>query len=397
MALPCRYVSSVNPHIMAGGHYKISTGHIDSKFGISIHQMRHVERLIKSLNINVEGIHMHTGSDILDVDVFLNGAEILFELALDFPNLEYIDFGSGFKVAYKPDDVTTDIKLLGKKMTARYKKFCKDYGREIQIHFEPGKFLVSEAGYFLAKVNVIKQTTATVFAGLDTGFNHLMRPTLYEAYHHITNLSNPHGKQRVYTVVGYICETDTFAWDRPLKEVNEFKDQNLCLQLTGLDMARGDLLQSRDQFSGTCERNLALRVQQALPPSFAVHYPTVALPRPQRPRRPLPPMCLYGQAARNDGSQETERGSREPSQMLSMTSRIVSTATEADVPSWSSCLARIMGSSSCNSFPFDLSMTKRCVSAAASGQGKGCLDRAGEVIGRSVRDGVPEPASGPAA
>lgn len=211
----------VNPHIMAGGHYKISTGHIDSKFGISIHQMRHVERLIQSLNIQVEGIHMHTGSDILDVDVFLNGAELLFDLALDFPTLKYIDFGSGFKVGYKPQDVTTDVKALGKKLTARYKKFCKDFGREIQIHFEPGKFLVSEAGYFLARVNVIKHTTATVFAGLDTGFNHLMRPTLYDAYHHITNLSNPGGKQRVYTVVGYICETDTFAWDRPLQEIHE--------------------------------------------------------------------------------------------------------------------------------------------------------------------------------
>lgn len=211
----------VNPHIMAGGHYKISTGHIDSKFGISIHQMRHVERLIQSLNIRVEGIHMHTGSDILDVDVFLNGAEILFDLALTFRDIVYIDFGSGFKVGYKPDDVTTDIKALGKKLAARYKKFCREYGREIRIHFEPGKFLVSESGYFLARVNVVKHTTATVFAGLDTGFNHLMRPTLYDAYHHIVNLSNPHGRQRVYTVVGYICETDTFAWDRPLKEVRE--------------------------------------------------------------------------------------------------------------------------------------------------------------------------------
>lgn len=211
----------VNPHIMAGGHYKISTGHIDSKFGISIHQMRHVERLVKSLGIRVEGIHMHTGSDILDVDVFLNGAELLFDLALNFPDITYIDFGSGFKVAYKPDDVTTDIDLLGRRLTERYQRFCREYGREIQIHFEPGKFLVSEAGYFLAKVNVIKQTTATVFAGLDTGFNHLMRPTLYDAYHHITNLSHPAGRQRVYTVVGYICETDTFAWDRPLPEVQE--------------------------------------------------------------------------------------------------------------------------------------------------------------------------------
>lgn len=211
----------VNPHIMAGGHYKISTGHIDSKFGISIHQMRHVERLIRSLNIRVEGIHMHTGSDILDVEVFLNGAEILFDLALGFPDIEYIDFGSGFKVGYKPDDVTTDVMQLGKSLAERYRKFCKEYGREISIHFEPGKFLVSESGYFLAKVNVVKQTTATVFAGLDTGFNHLIRPTLYESYHHITNLSHPGGRERVYTVVGYICETDTFAWDRPLREVRE--------------------------------------------------------------------------------------------------------------------------------------------------------------------------------
>jgi len=211
----------INPHIMAGGHYKISTGHIDSKFGISIHQMRHVERLVRSLNIKVEGIHMHTGSDILDVEVFLNGAEILFELALHFPDIEYIDFGSGFKVGYKPNDVTTDVQQLGQSLGKRYREFCREYGREISIHFEPGKFLVSESGYFLAKVNVVKHTTATVFAGLDTGFNHLIRPTLYESYHHITNLSNPQGRERVYTVVGYICETDTFAWDRPLKEVRE--------------------------------------------------------------------------------------------------------------------------------------------------------------------------------
>lgn len=221
----------VNPHIMAGGNYKISTGHIDSKFGISIHQMRHVERLIKSLNLQVDGIHMHTGSDILDVDVFLNGAEILFQLALSFPDLKYIDFGSGFKVAYKPDDVTTDIELLGEKLTKRYKAFSGEFGKEIQIHFEPGKFLVSESGVFVAQVNVIKHTTATVFVGLDTGANHLIRPMFYDAYHHITNLSNPDGKQRVYTVVGYVCETDTFAWDRPLPEVKE--GDYLCFHNAG--------------------------------------------------------------------------------------------------------------------------------------------------------------------
>jgi len=211
----------INPHILAGGNYKISTGHIDSKFGISIHQLRHVERIIKSLEIKIDGLHMHTGSDILDANVFLNAADILFNIALDFPDLKNIDFGSGFKVAYKPNDVVTNIDELGDKLAERYQQFITEYGRKIHIYFEPGKYLVSESGYFLTKVNVIKQTTATVFAGIDTGANHLIRPMLYNSYHHITNISNPEGVKRIYTVVGYICETDTFAWDRPIAEITE--------------------------------------------------------------------------------------------------------------------------------------------------------------------------------
>lgn len=210
-----------NPHIMAGGNVKISTGHIDSKFGISIHQLRHVQRVVKSENIHVSGLHMHTGSDILDVDVFLRGADILLEIAQEFKDLEYIDFGSGFKVGYKPDDVTTDIESLGVKMSERFHQFCEMYGRKLTLMFEPGKFLVSESGYFLAKVNVIKQTTATVFAGIDSGLNHLIRPMFYDSYHHILNISNPNATPRIYTVVGYICETDTFGWDRKINEIRE--------------------------------------------------------------------------------------------------------------------------------------------------------------------------------
>ena len=164
---------------------------------------------------------MHTRSDILDVGVFLQGSELLLEAAFQFKELEYIDFGSGFKVGYKPNDVSTDIEELGTKLGERFKGFCKEYGKDLELAFEPGKFLVSESGTFLAKVNVIKQTTATVFAGVDSGFNHFVRPMMYDAYHHITNLSNPDGRERIYTVVGYICETDTFAWDRKITEINE--------------------------------------------------------------------------------------------------------------------------------------------------------------------------------
>nr|WP_214447251.1 diaminopimelate decarboxylase [Flavihumibacter rivuli] len=210
-----------NPHIMGGGNYKISTGHIDSKFGISIHQMRHIERIVKTLGINVAGIHMHTGSDIKDVNVFLQGLEVMFELATHFPNLKFIDLGSGFKVPYQEGDVQTDIQLLGKKVTEAFREYAKETGKEIQVWFEPGKFLVSESGYFIVKANVIKQTTATVFVGVNSGFNHLIRPMFYDAYHRIKNISNPNGSERIYTVVGNICETDTFAWDRTLNEVRE--------------------------------------------------------------------------------------------------------------------------------------------------------------------------------
>jgi diaminopimelate decarboxylase len=211
----------INPHVMAGGNTNISVGHIDSKFGISIHQLPLLVRIVENTKMNIVGIHMHTGSDILDIEVFLYAAEILFDAAKNFKDLEFLDFGSGFKVPYKKDDIETDIEELGKKLTKRFKAFCTEYGKDLTLIFEPGKFLVSEAGVFLAKVNVVKQTTSTVFAGIDSGFNHLIRPMLYGSQHHIENISNPKGKERFYSVVGYICETDTFANNRRISEIKE--------------------------------------------------------------------------------------------------------------------------------------------------------------------------------
>ncbi len=211
----------INPHVMAGGNSNISVGHIDSKFGISIHQIPHLLRIVELTEMNINGIHMHTGSDILDIDVFLYASEILFETAKNFKNLDFIDFGSGFKVPYKEGDIETNIEELGKKLSTRFNGFCKEYGKELTLAFEPGKFLVSEAGFFLAKVNVVKQTTSTVFASIDSGFNHLIRPMLYGSNHEIENISNPEGRERYYSVVGYICETDTFASNRRITEITE--------------------------------------------------------------------------------------------------------------------------------------------------------------------------------
>ncbi len=221
----------INPHVMAGGNTNISVGHIDSKFGISIHQIPHLLRIVENTGMNINGIHMHTGSDILDIDVFLYASEILFETAKNFKALEFIDFGSGFKVPYKAGDIETNIEELGEKLSTRFNEFCADYGSELTLAFEPGKFLVSEAGHFLAKVNVVKQTTSTVFAQVDSGFNHLIRPMLYGSQHEIENISNPKGRERFYSVVGYICETDTFANNRRINEISE--GDILCFKNAG--------------------------------------------------------------------------------------------------------------------------------------------------------------------
>ncbi len=221
----------INPHVMAGGNENISVGHIDSKFGISIYQIPHVLRIVENTKMTINGIHMHTGSDILDIEVFLYASEILFDIAKQFKDLTFLDFGSGFKVPYKKGDIETNIEEFGRKLSKRFLTFEKEYGKPLTLAFEPGKFLVSEAGYFLAKVNVIKQTTSTVFAGIDSGFNHLIRPMFYGSQHSIENISNPKGKERFYTVVGYICETDTFANNRRIPEIHE--GDVLCFRNAG--------------------------------------------------------------------------------------------------------------------------------------------------------------------
>lgn len=211
----------INPHIMAGGNQNISVGHIDSKFGISVHQMPHLLKILRNTGLRANGIHMHTGSDVLNIDAFMQATDILFEAARSLPDLEFIDFGSGFKVPYKPGDIETDVEELGERLGARFNAFRRETGRDLTLVFEPGKFLVSQAGHFLAKVNVVKHTPSNIFAQIDSGFNHLIRPMFYGSEHTIENISNPDGKERFYSVVGYICETDTFATNRRIAEIRE--------------------------------------------------------------------------------------------------------------------------------------------------------------------------------
>ena len=211
----------LRPNILAGGNLKISTGHDKSKFGIPVDQFQKVLECVEENNLFIRGLHIHTGSEIKDADVFVKGIEKLFEIIPYFKELEFVDLGGGFKVPYKEGDTETDITLLAEKVKEAFANHPNPGNKPLQIWFEPGKFMVSEAGYFVTQVNVLKEAGTTIFAGINSGFNHLIRPMFYDSYHRIENLSNQNGPEKTYTVVGNICETDTFASDRQIREIRE--------------------------------------------------------------------------------------------------------------------------------------------------------------------------------
>ena len=211
----------LRPNILAGGNLKISTGHDKSKFGIPVDQIHQILKVVEKYNLRISDLHIHTGSEIKDVDVFLKGIEVLFDISNHFEHLEFIDLGGGFKVASKEGEQETDILELAEKVKLAFANHPYKNGRKLQVWFEPGKFLVSAAGHFITKVNVLKETSAADFVSVNSGFNHLIRPMFYDAYRHIGSLGNPGAPMKNYSVVGNICETDTFAWDRPLNLVRE--------------------------------------------------------------------------------------------------------------------------------------------------------------------------------
>jgi diaminopimelate decarboxylase len=211
----------LRPNILAGGNLKISTGHDKSKFGIPVDQVDKILSVVSRFNLFIRGLQIHTGSDIESADVFIKGIGVLFDIIPHFKELEFVDLGGGFKVPYKEGDSETDIKQLAEKINEAFAKHPNANHKALQVWFEPGKFLVSAAGYLITKVNVLKETDATTFASVNSGFNHLIRPMFYNSYHRIENISNHTGSEKNYTVVGNICETDTFAWERKISEIRE--------------------------------------------------------------------------------------------------------------------------------------------------------------------------------
>ncbi|HJW30510.1 MAG TPA: diaminopimelate decarboxylase, partial [Saprospiraceae bacterium] len=209
-----------NPGVKAGGHHKLQVGSAGSKFGFLSSQVDEVKSLTSKLSLRVTGVHMHLGSDIGDSGSFNQAYEYLLQVALLWKDtLDHVDVGGGFKIPYHPEDHAIDIKAFGEAVGKRFSQFKKVAGKEIKLVIEPGKFLVSEAGYFLMPVSALREAGDIDMAYVYSGFNHFVRPMNYEAYHHLLNLSNPHGSVKPYDVVGYLCETDTFALNRSLPEV----------------------------------------------------------------------------------------------------------------------------------------------------------------------------------
>ena len=197
----------INPGLGAGHHAHCITGGPDSKFGIYLDQIDSVLDLANKYNLTINGIHSHIGTGIFEAEPMLEAMEMTLAVAEKFPELQFVDFGGGFGIPYRPDQSALDMNDLSQKMTQRFRKFVYNYGRDLEMKIEPGKLLVGPAGILLTTVTNISETPKYRFVGVDSGFNHLLRPTIYGAYHRIINASCVSGNEEDIVVVGNICES----------------------------------------------------------------------------------------------------------------------------------------------------------------------------------------------
>ena len=221
----------VNPNILSGGNKNVSVGHDESKFGIPQDYIDEIAEMENKKNIIIEGIHIHTGSDIVELDNFQEAFKKIFLVAKKFKNVKILNFGGGLKIPYFEGDSKTNILNLSNSIKELINDNSFVTENNLKIILEPGKFLVGESGYFLTKVNYVKKTPNKVFVQLNSGFNHFIRPIFYNSYHEIINITNPNDKEYEYDVVGYVCEQDNFALKRKISNVR--KGDILCFKNAG--------------------------------------------------------------------------------------------------------------------------------------------------------------------
>lgn len=213
-----------NTGVAGGAHKFVTTGGAGSKFGILVQDAEKVKNIARKYKLKIIGLHEHIGSGVGEIEKMLRSMKKLLSIAdkKHFPDLEFIDFGGGFKVPYTPGEKRIDYPAFGKKVMKLFSQFCKRYGRELKLYFEPGRYIAAEAGCLIIQVNTLKPGKNAIIAGTNSGFTQLIRPAFYSAYHHIVNLSNPDGNPKTYDIFGNICESGDFlAKGRKMPEVRE--------------------------------------------------------------------------------------------------------------------------------------------------------------------------------
>ncbi|MCD6201951.1 MAG: diaminopimelate decarboxylase [Bacteroidales bacterium] len=191
-----------------------------TKFGIPLSRWDEMNKIIHTYGIRVIGLHMHASHVIMQPTLFQRGASILFDLAKSFPDLKYLDFGGGYNIPGKHDAPETNLQELGKILLSLYQQDISS-GKKPELWFEPGRFLVARAGSLLVETEIVKKKNNMLIAGTNSGFNHLIRPMLYGAWHDIENISNPKGAPVLTDVYGNLCEQDPFATDRMIPNIRE--------------------------------------------------------------------------------------------------------------------------------------------------------------------------------
>jgi diaminopimelate decarboxylase len=218
----------VNPMVGAGHHDHCITGGPLSKFGIMEEEAVDVYKMAQDMGFKPVGIHSHIGSGILDPEPFMLAVRTLMDIAgrvhegagVEF---DFIDFGGGIGIPYTPEESKLDINVFAEKITDLFKDKLNEYGLgKPTMCIEPGRYIVGDASVLLTQVNSIKQSYRK-FAGVDAGFNTLLRPTMYDSYHHIIVADKPGAEatQKI-DIAGDVCESgDLFARDRPMPEIEE--------------------------------------------------------------------------------------------------------------------------------------------------------------------------------
>jgi diaminopimelate decarboxylase len=216
----------VNPEIDPKTHPKIATGLKTSKFGIPWNMALEAYRKAVELpNVKPVGIHCHIGSQIKEIDPFVEALNKLFDLAVEVEKIgaeiEFLDLGGGLAIDYTGEGAPTP-KDFANAILPVFKERSKELSSNPKLHLEPGRSLVGNTTILLTKVNAVKKAYKN-FVAVDAGFNLLIRPAMYNAYHRVA-VANKMDKpdEDVYTIVGPICESgDVLAEDRKLPKVEK--------------------------------------------------------------------------------------------------------------------------------------------------------------------------------